>query len=152
MTPQITPDIIGFCKISDRLAIGGQPTTNQFTSLKNYGISLVFQVVVKEAPYSVNHESFHLNKLNITHQSMDISLNNPTVNDVKYFIDIMDNALNENVFIHCAAGYCTSGLLAIYLMIREGMSLEYVTTKIIPNWHPTLAWQGLIEEVSANIA
>lgn len=141
---QHNPAIINFRTISDQLAIGGQPTIQQFQALKDGGFSVIFQLIVKEANYPVNNETYHVKRLKLKHRKLGLSVEEPTVTDFHQFTTIMNAHKMEKTFVHCAIGYCTSGLLTLYLMQRDNLTLEQVQSQVLPDWQPTPVWQALI--------
>ncbi len=139
-------EIFKYYDVSDRIAISGQPSNHQFQLIKDAGKDVVLQLVVKEASYSATDEAYHLSNLGVIHESMDISFGNPKITDVQQFMNIMEKHESKSILVHCAAGYCTIGLMVIYLMKTERLSFEEAKKRIAPDWQPVTAWQELISQ------
>ena len=140
--------IFNFTAVSDKLAIGGQPATHQFKLIADAGYSVILQLVVKEASYSPADEAYHVQSFGLQHEVMHISFAAPTIEDVERFFGIMEKYTTEKVFVHCAVGYCTSGLISIYLMQHHGLSFAEARKKVAADWKPNLTWQQLIYTVT----
>ena len=143
-----TNAIINFKNISDRLSIGGQPTIDQLMLLKDANFTMILQLALKEVPTSTQNEAYHARMRKLNYQMMEISYNHPTVSDVENFFQIMDAYPNERLYVHCSVGYCTSGLMVMYLMQREHLSYDASKHLVIPNWQPIPVWQDLIQTVT----
>lgn len=140
--------IFNYCKVTDAISMGGQPTTNQFKLIKNAGKDVVIQLVVKEASYSPKDEAYHVREAGLEYEVMDISFVNPTINDVDDFMSIMQKHAGKNIYVHCAVGYCTSGLLSIYLMEMHNMTFEQAKENVLADWQPNPIWSDLIRQVA----
>jgi|GEM_PF-6831955 len=79
---------------------------------------------------------------------MDISFANPTLDDVEQFMDLMEKHQGKNIYVHCAVGFCTSGLMLIYLMQTHYMTYSDAKTYVLPDWNPTPTWITLIEDMT----
>lgn len=138
-------EIFNYCDVSKQIAIGGQPANHQFGLIRDAGKEVVFQLVVKEASYSATDEAYHIHNLDLEHESMEISFAEPTKSNVEEFINIMNKHQAKQIFVHCAVGYCTSGLMVIYLMKTRQLSFEDAKQLVIQDWEPTLIWMELIQ-------
>jgi len=136
-----------FKQIREGLAIGGQPTTQQLQQLIAEGVEVVLQLHVDEAPYSINGERYELSQLGIVHLSMNVALHQPTQADLWHFFDFMDVYQGKNMFVHCADGFCASSMVALYLIAREGRSLDEARQMVLPGWHPNATWLQLRDEM-----
>ena len=139
------PKIFNYCNVSELISIGGQPNIHQFKSLKEAGKKVVFQLVVEEAEYSVTNEVDHVTDLDLEHESMNISYAKPSGENVQQFINILEKHKAEPIYVHCAVGYCTSGLMVIYLMKTRQLSFENAKQLVVPDWQPSPIWTELIQ-------
>ena len=110
----------------------------------------MFQLLVREASYPIKNETFYVNRLGLEYKTMDISFIEPTEHNVQTFFEVMDDYSDKTIFVHCAVGYCTSGLTVMYLMQRQGMTYEQAKSKI-GDWEPNPAWKKLIQDVTGHI-
>lgn len=140
--------LFNYCKVSDRISMGGQPSIHQFNMIKHAGIEVVVQLVVKEASYNPKDEAYHVREAGLEHDVMDISFTQPTPENVEQFMGIMKAHEGKKVYVHCAVGHCTSGLIAIYLMETENITFEEAKARVLADWHPTPAWNDLIQQVA----
>jgi protein tyrosine phosphatase (PTP) superfamily phosphohydrolase (DUF442 family) len=139
--------IFNFHNVSDTLAMGGQPKIRDFQLLKQAGYELVFQLWIKEASYSIANERYHITQAGMEHISMELSFENPTLDDVKQFFELFDQYRHKKIFLHCAAGYCSSSLLFLYLIVRDGLSYDEAKQHILADWMPNDNWQEIIKQV-----
>lgn len=136
-----------FKRIREGLALGGQPTQQQLDQLIAEGVEVVLQLHVDEAPYSINSERYQLSQLGIVHLSMSVVLHQPTQSDLWHFFDFMDVYQGKNMFVHCADGFCASSMVALYLIAREGYTLDEARRMVLPGWQPSMAWLQLLDEM-----
>lgn len=136
-----------FKQIREGLAIGGQPTTQQLQQLIAEGVEVVLQLHVDEAPYSINSERYELSQLGVVHLSMNVTLHQPTQADLWHFFDFMDVYQRKNMFVHCADGFCASSMVALYLIAREGRTLDEARQMVLPGWQPNPTWLQLLEDM-----
>ena len=143
-----TSSLLNYCEVTDRISMGGQPTIDQFSVIKQMGKDVIIQLVVKEASYSVKDEAYHVDKASLGYEFMDISFANPTLEDVEQFMQLMQKYRDKNLYVHCAVGFCTSGLMVIYLMQTQSMTYAEAKACVLSDWNPTPVWTNLIEETT----
>lgn len=140
--------IFNFKEADEKIAIGGQPMLNQFEELDVRGYQAVLQIRVQEADYVLQDEAYRVSQHNMEHAVMDMSFANPMLEDVRRFFTLMDDFEGKKVFTHCAAGFCTSGMMAMYKMKRGGLSFDDARARYgLDTWQPTDKWVELIEIV-----
>ena len=140
--------IFNFKEVDSQIAIGGQPMLNQFELLDRQGYQAIVQIRVQEADYVLQDEAYQVSQHNMEHGAMNMSFANPTLADVEKFFALMDKFKGKKVFAHCAAGFCTSGMIAMYKMKREGISFDDAKAQYaLEQWQPNDSWLRLIEEV-----
>ena len=148
MTQHLT-GIFNARDIDPLLTIGGQPKIEQIDTLQKFGFEAIIQINVKEASNNTKNEAFHAGLNNMTHVSMDMSYLSPTLEDVQAFCHLMDKHRGKRVYAHCAAGFCTSALLVIYKMLKEGLALEEARAEYaVTNWSLSDKWFALIEKAT----
>lgn len=140
--------LFNYCEANERISIGGQPSMHQFDLIKKAGKDVVFQLVVEEASYSPQDEAYHVESAYLEHETMKVSFANPTMENVEEFTNIMNKHQDKNIYVHCAVGYCTSGLLSIYLMKTQDMTFEEAKKHVLSDWHPNDVWKKLIENTN----
>lgn len=141
-------EIFNYKEINSKLSIGGQPEAKHFLSLKQAGFDTIFQIHVKEADYSVADEAFHVKNNDMHHTSMSMSYSKPVIQDAIHFFQVLDNHTEGKLYIHCAAGFCTSALLVLYQMIRHKLSFEEASRQYaVANWTVQDHWRELLAEV-----
>lgn len=141
--------IFNYTELDDKLTIGGQPMVMQFDELEKAGFETIIQIKVVEAEFVLQDEAYHVEQHNMEHAAMEMSFGNPTLDNVREFFAMMDSAQGKKVFAHCAAGFCASGMVMMYKMIRDGMSYtEAIDSYTVDNWQPNDAWTALMDEAN----
>jgi hypothetical protein len=70
----------------------------------------------------------------------------PRATDLDAFITVMDANAHARTFVHCAANFRVSAILALYGELRLGWSPESADAHVRRFWDPNETWQRFIAE------
>ncbi len=96
-------DIFNFLKLSDYVVTAGQPTAKQLSLVKDGGYKTVINLAPPTAENALPDEGATVQYLGMEYINIPVSFNNPTQEDFTRFCALMDERVEQPVFVHCAA-------------------------------------------------
>lgn len=126
-----------FAKVSGDLYRGAQPDREGFKELKDMGIKTI-----------INLRSFHFDRhftidLNFIHYQIPCKAWHPEEEDVKRFLEIVNEQGNSPSFVHCQHGADRTGtMVAIYRIVIQGWSYEDAIAEL-PKFGMHKIWIGI---------
>ena len=133
--------------VNDRISTGGQPTSEQLVEIADAGVTRIVNIATE------NKEGFDeallANELGITYSYIPVDWSEPTDEDLTRFMDVLDDAKDERVFIHCAANYRAIAFYALYGSVRLGWDSDTVDAFIVETWNPDKypVWRSFIDKI-----
>ena len=140
-------NICNFLKISDLIATAGQPTAEQFTSIKLSKYQIVVNLALLDSPNALPNEESIVKSLSIEYIHIPVMWANPTIEDITRFFSVMKDSSNKRVFIHCAANKRVSAFIYLYRIIQQGLKKEQAQKDLHRIWIPNERWQNFIQQV-----
>jgi protein tyrosine phosphatase (PTP) superfamily phosphohydrolase (DUF442 family) len=138
--------IYNFHKVSDKLACAGQPREGQLASIAEEGYKVVINLGLSDGKYALNDEAASVNSLGMEYHHIPVIFDNPQINELASFIDLMNKHADEKTFVHCAANYRASVFTGLYLFASKKLDEERMRVFIEEVWQPDPVWQSFIEE------
>lgn len=111
--------IPGFYLVEDGVAVGGQPTAEQVSSLAAEGYRSVVNLRL-DAEFDESPVILAARRAGMSHVSVPISAKEPTDAAVDQFLRVTDDPGLYPVFIHCGSGNRAAALWMIRRVVREG--------------------------------
>ena len=139
-------DIKNFVEVSDHLATAGQPSEAQLRDVADAGFEVVVNLGLLDPRYCLADEAASIAALGLAYQHIPVDFNAPQPADLHRFLDAMDAAQDKKVFVHCAANYRVSSLVALYGESRLGWSPEEGDAHIRRVWEPNETWTQFIRD------
>ena len=142
-------DIYNYLEIDDNLATSGQPNEKQFVLIRDAG----YQTVVNLAPNSVlenslqNEESV-LATLGLRYVHIPVDFNNPTEGDFENFVNGVQEATDQKVWVHCAANMRVSAFVYRYRCSVLGEDEQRARTDLQTIWEPFGVWKRFLSKGS----
>jgi protein tyrosine phosphatase (PTP) superfamily phosphohydrolase (DUF442 family) len=140
-------DIYNYLKISDLIATSGQPTREQFPAIKVSGYEVVVNLALPESLNALPDEKSIVESQGMQYVHIPVLWENPTLNNVTEFFDVMNASVERNVFVHCAANMRVSAFMYLYRRIYRGVSEEEAAADLHKIWTPNEIWQKFIQSV-----
>lgn len=125
-------------------ATAGQPTERQLGALAKTGFQVVINLGLANASYSLPDEAGLVASLGMTYHHLPVAFDEPTLEDLRRFIALMDRHTGERIFVHCAANYRVSSFVALYGEARLGWSRAEADAYIERVWHPDPVWTAFL--------
>jgi protein tyrosine phosphatase (PTP) superfamily phosphohydrolase (DUF442 family) len=138
--------IYNFNKVSDLLACSGQPGEGQLPSIATDGYKVVINLGLLDGKYALADEAASVKNLGIAYHHIPVLFDNPQIDDLTSFIDIMNEHASEKTLVHCAANYRASVFTGLYLLSAKKLNEEEMQELIEEVWQPDAIWQQFLEE------
>lgn len=135
-----------FQQISDRLASSGQIGYDQASLLREEGYELVVNLAVADEERNAR-EGFFVTREGMTYVHIPVDWDEPTLDDVELFFDVMEANADRKVYVHCFANMRASAFVYMYRTLVEGVPEAEARATMNEVWDPweLEQWGGLIE-------
>lgn len=120
--------IAGFHRVSDRVAIGSQPTPDEVTALAAEGFNGIVNLR-EEAEFNDGPQSHAARESGMHFVRVPLSSKNPSDAAVEKFLAATDDDSLYPLFIYCASGNRAAAVWMVRRVLREGWSLADAETE-----------------------
>jgi protein tyrosine phosphatase (PTP) superfamily phosphohydrolase (DUF442 family) len=138
--------IYNFRKISDLLACAGQPREGQLATIAGEGYKVVVNLGLADGRYALKDEAASVKKLGLEYHHIPVIFDEPKMDELASFIELMNKHAGEQTFVHCAANYRASVFMGIYLFSSNQMDEDEVQDFVDEIWRPDAVWQDFLED------
>ena len=138
--------IYNFYKVSDLLACAGQPREGQFASIADEGYKVVINLGLADGRYALKDEAASVKSLGMEYHHIPVIFDNPQIEELTSFIDLMNKYADEKTFVHCAANYRASVFTGLYLYSAGKLDEHQLEDFIDEIWKPEPIWETFIED------
>jgi protein tyrosine phosphatase (PTP) superfamily phosphohydrolase (DUF442 family) len=142
-------DIKNFVAVSERLGTAGQPSEAQLRDVAGAGFDVVVNLGLLDPRYCLADEAASAASLGLAYHHIPVNFDAPQPDDLRRFLEVMDAAKDQKVFVHCAANYRVSSFVALYGESRLGWSPEQGDAHIRRVWEPNPTWAQFIDDARA---
>lgn len=142
-----TEDIYNFLKLSDSIATAGQPTTEQFEAISQSGYQVVINLALPESSNALPNEKQIVEKQGMQYVHIPVVWENPHIENITEFFNVMEANADKKVFVHCAANMRVSAFMYLYRRLHESVGEEDAKKDLHRIWVPNENWNKFIEEV-----
>ena len=116
-------EIDNYHRVSDWVAMGGQPTPAQVVALAQAGFHAIINLR-EEPEFDGQPEAAAAKDAGLRYVALPVSPTSPTDEQVMEFLRVTGDADIYPVFIHCATANRAAALWMIRRVLREGRSVE----------------------------
>lgn len=145
-TLESIPDFLG---LSDRIGTAGQPSAEQFASIREAG----YEVVINLRPPAdaLPNERALVEGEGMEYVSIPVVWEAPTIENAEQFFAAMQANEGRRVFVHCARNMRVSAFMYLYRVVKQQVAPEVAVRDLHRIWEPNPTWQQLIEQVTKQI-
>lgn len=111
-----------FFRISDRVAIGGQPTPEQVAALSDEGFNAIVNLR-EDAEFNDGPQSHAARNSGMQFVRIPVSRENPSDAAVERFLTATDDKALYPIYVYCAKGNRAAALWMIRRVVRDGWSV-----------------------------
>jgi len=108
-----------FHRLSDRVAVGGQPTPEQITALSDEGFNAIINLR-EESEFNDGPQMRAARDSGMQFLRVPVSREKPTDEAVQKFLEITDDPALYPVYVYCGTGNRAAGLWMIRRVVRDG--------------------------------
>lgn len=134
-----------YYKIDDRIATAGQPTKDQFVTIKEAGFDLVINLALSDSPNAIQNEEELVRKQDMLYLHIPVDFKAPTLNDLQYFFDAMEKYSDKLTFVHCALNMRVSAFMYLYKTIKVKCPPTEAISDLQNVWKPDKTWESFID-------
>ena len=141
-----------YYQISDRLATSGQPTSQQFKSIKEAGYQVIINLAMSCSTNAIANEGAIVTDLGLVYVQIPVVWEAPTIEDVKLFFSTMQAFADKQVWVHCAKNMRVSCFIYFWQKYSLKLPEHQAKQPMDKIWQPTGVWQQLIEQVDSALS
>ena len=139
-------EIVNYLPISDTVGTAGQPTAEQFATIKLAGYEVVVNLAMPNSSNAVPNEDAIVAGLGMHYVHLPVVWEHPTQQDLVQFFDVMARCRGKKVFVHCALNMRVSAFMLLYRVIWQGVPLEVARKDMVKIWEPNPVWQRFMQQ------
>ncbi|MBD2449359.1 protein tyrosine phosphatase family protein [Nostoc sp. FACHB-152] len=143
-------EIYNFLQISDKIATSGQPTAEQFATIKEAGYQLIINLALPTSNNALPNENEIVESQGMQYVHIPVIWENPTLEDLNQFFNVMQANAEKQIFVHCAANMRVSAFIYLYRRLRQGLNDEIAKQDLQQIWIPNEVWNNFIQEAVHN--
>jgi len=139
--------IHNFQQISDTVATSGQPTREEFSLIKAAGFQLVVNLALLTSINALPNEKQIVESQGMEYIHIPVLWENPAIEDVKRFFNVMETHVEQKIWVHCAANKRVSAFMYLYYRLYKKLNKEEAKLILEKIWVPNEVWHNFIEQV-----
>ena len=133
MNPSVA-DIKNFIRIDDRIGTAGQPTSDQFGSVRDADYEAVVNLLPREQDNALKGEAELIRTLGLEYHYIPVIWTAPQPLDFTAFCNLMGELEGKKIFIHCAMNMRVTAFYSSYAIKHLGWSLERADALVSQIW------------------
>lgn len=141
--------ITNFRQYSPVFASAGQPTREQFTTIKENGFERVVYIAFTNNPNAVADEDTVVKGLGMEYMQIPVDFNNPLPADFYAFADSMRRNTDKKTLLHCQVNARATAFSFLYRVIFENVPVAAAKADMNTVWQPNEVWRDFIFTVLA---
>lgn len=133
--------ILNFKQVTPRIASSGQPEAEAFPVIQQAGYQTVINLGMADHAKAVVDEDERLQALNMRYLALPVPFDNPQLQHLKQFYQLMQSAKSDNIWVHCVLNYRVSVFLYHYLQAVTGLDAQQAKAAVFTDWQANAVWQ-----------
>ncbi|MBY6018626.1 protein tyrosine phosphatase family protein [Ferrimonas balearica] len=154
--PDMTPvqDIRAFQTVSPSLLTAGLPMPADFARLHQAGVEVVINLMPDSSNKAYSNEAELVTDAGMVYVAIPVDWQNPTIDDVDAFFNVMSRYQDKTVLVHCLANFRASAFVYLYQWAQAEQGDKPEMAAVMAPWgdleqslkeYPQ--WAALIEQV-----
>ena len=107
-------DIYNYLPISEHLATAGQPTAEQFATIRQAGFDLVVNLALPTSSNALPDERSVVEACGMTYSPIPVIWEHPTAADFEQFQATLASHPDQKIFVHCAMNMRVSAFVYLH--------------------------------------
>ncbi len=142
--------IRNYYPIDDHIATAGQPTADQFKTIKQAKFDLIINLALPDSPNAITDEREMIRQFEMDYIHIPVDFKSPSLDDLDTFFDAIDQHQDKHIFVHCALNWRVSAFIFLYKRIRQHVPSSDALSALHAVWKPDDTWQRFIESALAH--
>jgi protein tyrosine phosphatase (PTP) superfamily phosphohydrolase (DUF442 family) len=146
-------EIVNFIAIDDKIGTAGQPTREQFPSVRDAGYEAVVNLLPSVQDNALKGEDEVVRSLGLDYHYIPVVWTDPKPADFVAFCTTMRALKGKKVFVHCAMNMRVTAFYSTYAMKYLGWNVQQADALIAriweanPNYQMPAVWRAFIETI-----
>ena len=132
--------------VSNDLATSGQPTREEFPEIAQAGYEAVINLALPSSDQAIADEGAIVTGLGLVYIHIPVIWQEPTLEDVQLFFDVMKCFKGRKVWVHCALNMRVSCFVYLYQKLVLRLPEAQASYPMVQIWRPDGVWQQLIDQ------
>lgn len=137
-------EIKNFLKYSPGFSSAGQPSREQFRTLRDEGYERIVYIAFANSKGSIPDEDQLVKELGMDYAQVPVLWDAPTKADFATFVAIMHSAPEKKTLLHCQANYRATAFAFLYRVLHLGVPMAEAKADMNTIWEPDGAWKELV--------
>ena len=135
--------------VTKRIDTSGQPTAEQLKGLQVAGYDMVINLAPPYTLGSIEDEGSLVAASGISYISIPVDWNYPKMSDFDLFSDILDQAGERHILVHCQVNRRASLFTFLYRVAHENADVDLAYENVTEIWSPEPHWLEFANSVMA---
>jgi len=149
-SPGSLSKIYSFRAIGQQLGTAGQPSAEQFQSIREAGFDAVINLALPTSDNALADEGKIVTGLGMSYVHIPVNFQAPTAQDFRTFCGVMAAFDDRRVFVHCAANKRVSAFVFLYRVLHQGIGINEAEQDLHAIWQPDEVWSRFIQNQLAS--
>ncbi len=138
---------LNYVEYDPLLASAGQPTADQFQSLKERGFELIVNVAPPTVSRALPNEGYLVASTGMIYVNIPVDWERPTVRDFEIFAGVLQANRNLKTLVHCQVNMRATAFSYLYRVIYRGVDPREAFASMAPIWTPNETWTELARTI-----
>jgi protein tyrosine phosphatase (PTP) superfamily phosphohydrolase (DUF442 family) len=143
-------EIYSFRAVDDKLGTAGQPTEQQFQTIRESGFEAVINLALPTSDNAIPNEGGVVTGLGMSYVHIPVDFKAPTSQDFRTFCQVMAAFDGRPVFVHCAANMRVSAFVFLYRVLFLHVAVAEAERDLHAIWQPDKVWNKFIRDELKN--
>lgn len=139
-------EIYHFRAIGDHLGTAGQPTKEQFRTIREAGYAAVINLALPTSDNALTNEGSLVTGLGVPYVHIPVDFKAPSARDFRAFCRVMEAFDDRPVFVHCAANMRVSAFVFLYRVLCQDVAQAEAERDLLAIWQPDEVWSRFIQD------
>jgi protein tyrosine phosphatase (PTP) superfamily phosphohydrolase (DUF442 family) len=137
--------IFNYLEIGGRLGTAGQPLRDEFDSIAAAGYEMVINLALPTSENALADEEDIVTRLGMVYVHIPVVWEAPKTSDFERFCEVMQEASEKKVFVHCVMNMRVSAFVFLYRVLYDQVHPELAEQEMLQIWEPDDVWAAFIE-------
>ncbi|PHO10208.1 hypothetical protein CPG37_05925 [Malaciobacter canalis] len=137
--------ILNYIKINENISTSGQPTEDELKMIANNDFKVVINLALCDSSLALENEDKIVSDLGLTYIHIPVDFQNPELENLKIFLNILNGFVNEKVWIHCSKNYRVTSFMYVFHKYFLKTPFEQIDLSMFDFWTPNTQWQELMK-------